>query len=496
MTAPRLVGAPEVRPLDARRVAPASRVLIVSNRLPATVRVDEGRVELTSSAGGLATGLRGVHDAAGSTWIGWSGAPAELPTATRREIALRLAEVDALGVPIHGPEIAGFYQRFANGVLWPVLHDRDDHPDPHPDDWATYRAVNARFAAVVAEEARPGDRVWVHDYHLMLVPRLLRARRPDLRTGFFLHTPFPDSLASLPQRRTLLDGIMGADVVGFHTPAYAARFGDAVRATLGRDVELAAGAGVADDDGRAVSVHACPMSVDAASFAARATDPRVIRRAKALRAPGGPLFVGVDRLDHTKGIPERLAAFERLLDERPELRGHARLLQLAVPSREDVPAYRELRARVEALVARVNRRFATPAWQPVTYVYGSVDEVELSAMYCAADVMLVTPLRDGMNLVAKEFVASRIDEEGVLVLGEHAGAAAELRAALLVDPRDAGELARAYGRALDMSLAERRVRMRRLRARVDAHDVRRWADECLALLGADLQASERRGPGR
>jgi trehalose 6-phosphate synthase/phosphatase len=202
-----------------------------------------------------------------------------------------------------------------------------------------------------------------------------------------------------------------------------------------------------------------------------------------LRADGGPLFVGVDRLDPTKGIPERLDAFARLLDRRPDLRGRARLLQLAVPSREDVPAYRALRARVEDRVARVNARFGAPGYEPVHYVYGSVDAAGLAALYLAADVMLVTPLVDGMNLVAKEFVATRVDHDGVLVLGERAGAAAELRAALQVDPRDPEALAAAYERALDLSPAERRVRMRRLRDRVAAYDVRRWADDCLVRLG-------------
>jgi trehalose 6-phosphate synthase/phosphatase len=494
MTVPRLLPGQGERASFARRPSAASRVLIVSNRLPCTVQVEGDEVRLTRSSGGLATGLCGVREDREGLWIGWPGTPAELPASIRRDIAQRLAEVDALGVPLRESEIAGFYQRFANGVLWPILHDQEEHPDPDPDDWATYRRVNARFADVIAAEARPDDRVWVHDYHLMLVPRLLRELRPELRIGFFLHTPFPDTaaLATLPQRAALLQGILGADVVGFHTPAYTARFADAVEMTLGHPGALAAGAGEIDLGDRTVAVHACAMSVDAEAFGARAASHRVAARAAELRAAGGPLFVGVDRLDHTKGIPERLLAFERLLDERPALCGQARLLQLAVPSREDVPAYRALRTRVESLVARINERFGTRAWRPVQYEYGTVDPIELSAMYLAADVMLVTPLRDGMNLVAKEFVATRIDDEGVLVLGEQAGAAVELRAALLVDAQDVFQLADAYGRALDMSAAERRVRMRRMRARVVSHDVRRWGDECLARIDAVDDGSSRR----
>ena len=511
MTAPRTLGADAVRSrrvprqtlgrdwasadaLRGRRAAPAGRLLIVSNRLPVTMRVEDGRLALAPSSGGLATGLGGVHDAGSGCWIGWAGLPAERLVGREAEAAARLGGAGAIGVPITEEEVAGFYARFANGVLWPVLHDQEEHPDPDPDDWRAYRAVNARFADVIAREARPGDRIWLHDYHLLLVPRLLRARRPDLRIGFFLHTPFPDApaLATLPQRATLLDGVLGADVIGFHTPGYALRFAAAVRNTLGREVELAAGAGVVDDDGRAVQVHACPMGVDVGTLEANAAHPRALALAERLRADGGALYLGVDRLDHTKGIPERLAAFERLLELQPALVGRARLLQLAVPSREEVPAYRALRLRVEGEVARINARFGTPGWTPIQYVYGSVDAIELAGLYRAADVMLVTPLRDGMNLVAKEFVASRVDRDGVLVLGERAGAAAELREALLVDPTDVDGLARAYAAALGMSPAERRVRMRRLRARVAEHDVGRWAARCVEHLAAASAAADTR----
>jgi trehalose 6-phosphate synthase/phosphatase len=464
MTAPRLV-----RPFaPLTPVAPASdaRVVIVSNRLPATVQLDGDAVRLTPSSGGLATGLRGVHERSGGTWIGWSGLADVSPRHAVR-VDTRLAELSAAAVPLSADEVAGFYARYSNATLWPVLHDRFDAP-PAAADWDTYRAVNLRFAQVVGRHLRPDDVVWVHDYHLMLVPRLLRALHPRARIGFFLHTPFPslDALRRLPrvQRAALLDGLAAADVVAFHTPEYASRFECAARVELGRTD---------------VRVTSCPMGIDVAAFESRAGDTRVAAEVARLRARGGPLLLGVDRLDYTKGIPERLEAFARLLDARPELRGHARLFQLAVPSREEVPAYQALRERVERVAARVNARFGTPTWQPIEYVYGSVDSVGLSALYRAADVMLVTPLRDGMNLVAKEFVASRTDDDGVLVLSERAGAAAELRAALLVDPHDVDGLARAYDAALSMSAAERRVRMRRLREAVRRHDVFAWAGACV-----------------
>ena len=458
------------------------RVLIVSNRLPLTVRVDDGAVAIVPSAGGLATGLRGVHERSGGLWIGWTGVPAETPWPTRQVIDRRLASIGALGVPLSAAEIAGFYERYANGVLWPVLHDRTDGPVAADADWELYRVVNERYADAVSRELRAGDVVWIHDYHLMLVPRLLRERHPDVRIGFFLHTPFPDleALARVPQRAALLDGLLGADVVGVHTTAYATRFLDAVRSVLGRDVR---GHGVADGT-REVTVRACAMSIDVAAFEAQGADARVADHARSLRRDGEALLVGVDRLDYTKGIPERLAAFARLLRDAPEWRGRVRLLQIAAPSRAAVPAYRALRARVEAHVERINRRFGTASWTPVEYRYECVEGSALAALYRAADVMLVTPVRDGMNLVAKEFVATRTDGDGVLVLSRQAGAAAELRTALLVEPNDIAGLARAYAAALTMPSPERRVRMRRLRGAVRRHDVFQWAREFLLALGS------------
>ena len=460
---------------------PAGRLIVVSNRLPVTVRWQGMEPVLVPSSGGLATGLRGVHERGGTRWVGWAGVAAGPTAEADRLVARRLAARDAVGVPLSAAEITGFYDRYANGVLWPVLHDRTDVAPPAPADLEHYRAVNERFADVIARELRPGDRVWIHDYHLMLLPRLLRERCPGARIGFFLHTPFPApaTLAAVPEHAALLDGLLGADVVGLHTGAYVARFLAAATTLLGRSGtsrEVADGA-------RRVRVHASAMSIDVAAFEARAGAADVAARVAALRAPAGPLFVGVDRLDYTKGIPERLRAFARLLERRPELRGHARLLQLAVPSREEVPAYQALRAEVRGLVGQINRRFGDGGWTPVEYVYGSVDAIDLAALYRSADVMLVTPLRDGMNLVAKEFVASRTDLDGVLVLSEQAGAAGELRAALLVDPTDVDGLATAYETALDLSPTERRVRMRRLRQVVRRHDVHQWARECLLSLG-------------
>jgi trehalose 6-phosphate synthase/phosphatase len=480
-----------------RTVAGARPLLLVANRLPVSVRAQGDDVTLAPSSGGLATALGSIQGELGARWIGWHGAEREMETTGDAILDRRLAALAAVGVALDAAEVEGFYNVFCNGVLWPVLHGLPAEATDatrHARAARTYAAVNARFAAVVAREAPLGSRVWIHDYQLMLLPRLLRRRRPDLRIAFFLHTPFPDvaHLARLPGAASLLAGMLGADVLGFHIGAYATRFADAVRHLLGETAPLASATRVRYA-GRDVRVFSAPMSVDVEAFARRAADPLVAARAARLRGDG-PLFVGVERLDPTKGLPERLEAIDRLLACRPELRGRVRLLQLAIPSRERVPAYRALRERVEAQVRTLNQRWGTATWQPVSYRYGSLEPTELAAWYRAADVMLVTPLCDGMNLVAKEFVASRVDQDGVLVLSENAGASAELAAALRVDPRDPAAVAAACSAALDMSATERQVRMRHLAGCVRRYDVRRWAAECLRHLEDARRRTARQAP--
>ena len=486
MTIPATIAPPTSRSGSA---APG-RLLIVSNRLPMTMRVHDGAVHVQRSSGGLATGLRGVHEDTGGIWIGWPGLSTEQAGTFWPEMQRQLGAASAAGIPLSRHELDGFYSRFSNGALWPVLHDRVDHPAPDDEAWALYRSVNERYAEAVIERLRPGDRVWVHDYQLMLVPRLVRDQCPHARIGFFLHTPFPDpaSFATVPHASALIDGLLGADVIGFHTGTYARRFLHAVGEQLNRQVR-------GDDvlvGSRRVHVCAFPMGIDVASFDACASDPAVHAAARRLRGTRGVArFLGVDRLDYTKGITERLLAFERLLTRSPEWRGRVQLSQLAVPSREDVSAYRTLRERVERVVNRINDAFARPGWTPVEYRYGSVDLPALVALYRATDVMLVTPIRDGMNLVAKEFVASRSDCLGTLVLGERAGAAEELRSSLLVDPNDSEALVRAYRTALAMSTAEQRTRMRGLRRIVAGNDVFRWAAAFLGTLDSRTRTRRR-----
>jgi trehalose 6-phosphate synthase/phosphatase len=460
------------------------RILIAANRLPVTVTTEAGAVEVRPSSGGLATALSRVRRRHQSLWIGWTGLSESPEPSTRRIIDAQLKAEGMVAVHLSRGEVAGFYRRYANEKLWPILHDMTPHDDGN-DAWQAYRNVNVKFADAIARELQPGDLVWVHDYHLMLVPRLVRQRCPWARIGFFLHTPFPSvsSFASVEQAATLLDGLLGADVIGVHTREHAGNFVDAIDSMLRRPARD----GVVRDLGRDVRILACPISVDTATLGRMGADRRVAAAAAQLRGDG-LLFAGVDRLDYTKGIPQRLRAFEQLLEAEPGLVGRVRLLQIAVPSREDVGGYARLRAEVESLVARINERWAKLNWKPIDYRFDNLSTTALAALYRAADVMLVTPLRDGMNLVAKEFVATRVDGDGMLVLSKGAGAAAELSPALLVEPENERALTDACLSALNMLRGERRVRMRRLRSIVANHDVFRWADRNLSVLRG-LEAS-------
>ena len=461
---------------------PEQRLMIVSNRLPVSARTTESVVGIVPSDGGLATALRPWHERSDALWIGWPGEMSAATDAQRDSFDQGLRERRIVPVHLSGDHIDRYYNGFANRVLWPLFHYLIDRLPIDAAGWDAYQAVNEAFADVVAQEYRPNDTIWVHDYHLMLLPALLRQRLPDARIGFFLHIPFPSSevFRILPWRREVLNGLVGADLVGFHTFAYMRHFMtsllhvDGVEANIDRVCV----------DGREVKLGVFPMGIDAGAFTELAADDDVRARADAIRrdADGRRIVLGIDRLDYTKGIPRRLAAVERLLQREPQLRDEMRYIQVAVPSRGAVDSYQEFQKDVEERVGHVNGACGTLRSLPVHYVHQSVSPRDLVALYCAADVMLVTPLRDGMNLVAKEFIASRVDDDGVLVLSEFAGAAAELNGAVNVNPYDVEALADSIRRALSMPVEERRARMRGLRRRVLAHDVRTWAETFLEQL--------------
>jgi trehalose 6-phosphate synthase len=460
----------------------SSPFVVVANRLPVDRETTaDGRTTWRRSPGGLVTALAPVMRRHSGAWVGWTGSPDDAPDPFHTE------GMDLVPVPLSQEDVADFYEGFSNATLWPLYHDVIVAPEFHREWWDAYVRVNHRFAEAAAEVAAVGAVVWVQDYQLQLVPRMLRDMRPDLRIGFFLHIPFPpgELFAQLPWRRQIIGGLLGADLVGFQRAGAADNF-----------VQLAEryDGGYLDDvghlftpEGRRVVARAFPISIEVEEIAELTADPEVQARTKEIREElGSPrrVLLGVDRLDYTKGIGHRLKAFGELLADGVVTPEDAVFVQVATPSRERVEAYRNLRDEIELQVGRLNGDFGRIGQPAVAYLHSSYDRRELVALLRAADVMVVTPLRDGMNLVAKEYVAARTDLRGTLVLSEFAGAADELHAALLVNPHDIDGLKRALRRAMEMSDEEAEGRMRSLRDRVIGHDVNRWAQEFLAALRA------------
>ena len=464
----------------------SSELVVVANRLPLDLDEEGG---WSRSPGGLVTALEPTLRARGGTWVGWPGVADAEPAPF---------DDDGMGirpVPITADELAAYYEGFSNATLWPLYHDVVATPRFERSWWEAYARVNERFADATAEAAAEGATVWVQDYQLQLVPRLLRDRRPDLRIGFFLHIPFPpvELFAQLPWRRTVVEGLLGADVVGFQTVGSAENFRRAAAhlTEAGADdaaITVDGGAGhVTAPDGRTITVGAHPISVDAGDLDAMAREDATTQRAKALRHElGDPrtVLLGVDRLDYTKGIDVRLRAFADVLADGRLDAGETVLIQVATPSRERVEHYAEMRDDIELTVGRINGEHASIGNPVIHYVHQPVPRDDLVSFYRAADVMLVTPYRDGMNLVAKEYVASRTDGDGALVLSEFTGAADELApGAYLVNPHDLGAVGDAIVEAASQDPDEARRRMGLLREQVLEHDVERWAAGFLEVLG-------------
>jgi trehalose 6-phosphate synthase len=473
------------------------RLVVVSNRLPFAFRREgRGRWFGIPGSGGLVTALVPLLRSRGGTWLGWSGSAGR---AERFDAALAVSAREAgydLGlVPLDESEVRDFYHGFSNEVIWPLFHDLPSFCNFDPQYWRSYRAVNAKYAKVVHRHAGQGDFVWVHDYHLMTLGGELRRLGTRARLGFFLHIPFPapDTFLKLPWREPLLLALMQFDLLGFQTPRDRRNFAACLQ-TLEPGVKLEGrgGAQTAYLGGRTVRLGAFPISIDYNAFMRRATEPDVAAKARELHTllPKRKLVLGVDRLDYTKGITLRLRAFQSLLTRYPDMRGRVSLLQVVVPSRENIPQYARMRFEIEQLAGKINGTFARPGgWVPVWYEYRSLSRTELLAYYRAADIALITPLKDGMNLVAKEYCACSIEEDCVLILSEFAGAADELASgALLVNPFDIEAAAEAIRDAVLMPEAERTARMRRLRRSVRRHDVFWWVDGFLrAAVARDLR---------
>ena len=451
------------------------RLVVVANRLP--VRWDEAHNTWETSPGGLVSALAPILQKRDGVWVGWSGVPDFVPEPFEHDGILQRP------VTISEEELEDYYYGFCNGTIWPLYHDAIAPPEYHRHWWRPYVEVNRRFAEATAAVAGPDDVVWVQDYQLQLVPSMLRETGFEGRVGFFLHIPFPpfELFGRLPWRRQILEGLLGADVLGFQTHRATLNFAAAARHYAGASGR----ADRLDYRGREVRLQSVPISIDFERYDQTARTPIVVERARALRRElGEPAVVvlGVDRLDYTKGIDLRLRAFDTLLERRPDMQGRVVLVQVAVPSREEVDQYRLMREEIERLVGRINGEHSRARWVPVHYFYRSFDFEDLLAAYVAADVMLVTPLRDGMNLVAKEYVACRNDDSGVLVLSEFAGAAEQLTEALQVNPHDLDRLAAVLEQAVEMDHGEARRRMRALRRKVRRWDVFAWADRCVAAL--------------
>ncbi len=411
-------------------------------------------------------------------WLGWPGdaLPGE-PEGRARLMREWEEQHGYVAVEIPAKISRSFYEGYANDTLWPLLHGFPTRVVFVPESWAAYRAANERFAEAVLSRTRKGDLIWAHDYQLMLVPQMIRDGAPDARIGFFLHIPFPSSevFRILPEREELLRGLLGADALAFQTHGHLHNFRRSLLQVLGLESQMDS----VQHDGRTIGLSALPIGIQSDEWKDLIrNDGKVARRRAELneRHHGRKLIISVDRLDYTKGIPERLRTFRRLLRTSPAWRGKVTLVQVAVPSRERVPAYVDLRSEVSELVGEVNGDFGTPEWQPVVYLRRSVNKQELAALYSAADVAWVGPLRDGMNLVAKEYVACQHEGDGVLVLSEFAGAAQELGEALRINPYDEVGTAAAIVRALEMDLPERAERMAALHARVHKNDAVVWAE--------------------
>jgi trehalose 6-phosphate synthase/phosphatase len=472
------------------------RTIIVSNRLPVTVQRQGEALALQPSIGGLATGLSSLLRDGRWLWIGWPGIPTDdLRPGEGEQLAERLeSERQCRPVLLSREELRRYYHGFCNGTLWPLFHYFPSFAHFEQAAWEVYYLVNERFRDVVLAALQPGDTVWIHDYQLLLLPQMIRSQRQESTLGLFLHIPFPsvELFRLLPWRRELLGGMLGADLVGFHTYDYVRHFTSAVRTLLGVESTF----GAMPFGGRQVQADVFPMGIDYGRFAGALRSRQVKRELRSLAGlrDGRKTILSVDRLDYSKGITNRLAAFDRFLADNPGYQRRVKLVLIVAPSRTQAPYYRELLGRVNMQVSSINGRFATADWTPVLYFARSFPFEKLIPLYAIADVLLVTPMRDGMNLVAKEYIAARNDRRGVLILSETAGAAQELGEALVVNPNDVAEIAAAMRTALQMKPREQRARNRHMSDRLKRYDVGRWGKDFLERLAA-IRRSNALGAG-
>ncbi len=469
-----------------------NQIIIASNRLPIVIKkAEDGSIQIENGAGGLVTAMAPVLKNRNGTWVGWPGYVQEIDSEGHIGKALESAMTGYCIKPVilSDYELKNYYEGFSNSVLWPLFHGFTDKCVFNQEYWENYRKVNEKFAVTIYKNAQAADFIWVHDYQLLLVGSQLRKKQLQNRIGFFLHIPFPavEIFSRCPWRFEVLNAMLEYDVIGFHTIQHKRNFIGSIK-KLVQQAEIDDKAAFDETvseltiGDRVVRIGVFPISIDYDEFFHQAWNNKVSKRSKEIRgnAPGAKILIGVDRLDYTKGIPEKLRAFQRFLTRYPEYHKKAYFIQIVVPSRREINAYADLKLKIEQLVGEINGMFSTNEWIPVHYMFRSVDRNELVALYRAGDIAFITPLKDGMNLVAKEYCACNIDEKGVLVLSEFAGAAQQFhKEAILVNPHDTDGTAIAIKKAFQMPLAEKNYRMHNLRENVKTKDVLWWLNSFL-----------------
>ncbi len=476
------------------------KTIIISNRLPVQLQIHNNDITAIPSVGGLATGMKSVHSGSDSLWIGWSGlTDEEIPEGIAPKIDAALAEHNCSKVNLTAHEEEGFYYGFSNRTIWPLFHYFLEYSEFELDNWNTYKAVNQKFADAIIEKANEDDTIWIHDYQLMLVPQMVKDKHPNIAIGFFLHIPFPsyEIFRTLPWREEMLRGVLGADLIGFHTYDYERHFLSSVRRLLSLEVSF-------NDihlEHRVIKVDSFPMGIDYNKFheAAKKHNALAINDRTDFQKkidehkksdPDSKLILSIDRLDYTKGIAKRLNAFEYFLTKFPEYKEKVRLIILAVPSRSNVPQYQLLKKEIDELVGRINGEFSTINWTPIWYFYRSLPFKNLIDLYTSSDIAWLTPLRDGMNLVAKEYIATRTDKTGVLILSEMAGSAYEMNEALLINPNNFEQQAETLKMAINMPLKEQKARNMFLQNRLSRYNVEVWAQEFMQALHNQVENNQ------
>lgn len=474
--------------------------IIVSNRLPIRISKVKNSFKFTATSGGLATGMKSVHEHENSLWIGWPGIGIdEIAPEAWVPLAKGLEENNYAPILLDKEEVENFYYGLANKCLWPLFHYFIEISTFSETHWETYVEVNKKFSQSVIDNIAPGDTVWIHDYQLMLCPKMIKDARPDVNIGFFLHIPFPsfEIFRTFPCRETLLEGMLGADLIGFHTYDYERHFLSSVRRILRKEVQF----NRVINGFREVVVDTFPMGIDYDKFhrkaeehlAQKENEKSELKKQLELHRKGaesGKLILSIDRLDYTKGVVNRIEAFDLFLTKYPEYLEKVRLLMLTVPSRSDVPEYAKLKKETDELVGRINGKYATVNWTPIWYYYRAMSFDDLIDLYMTSDIAMITPVRDGMNLVAKEFIASRVSGDGVLILSEMAGASKELFEAILINPFDKNAMADALLKAITMPVEEQKQRNVGMQKRLSRYTVDYWAKDFMKALQSKNEIKE------